>query len=238
MNEEGFLQALAAENIELTEWQQQQFQTYYELLVEWNEKVNLTAITEQQEVYLKHFYDSISPLFRFPIQDGQHICDIGAGAGFPSLPMLIVQPGLHVTIVDALKKRITFLEELVEKLSLKNVSFVHGRAEDIGQKPQYREQFDIVTARAVARMSVLAEYCLPLCKLNGTFIALKGASADEEILDAKRAFSILGAGEQQEYRFQLPQEESERSIIYVEKCKQTPKKYPRKAGTPAKSPIS
>lgn len=238
MNEKEFLEALAAQGVVLSEQQLQQFRTYYELLVEWNERVNLTAITDQQEVYLKHFYDSISPLFNHTISDGQRLCDIGAGAGFPSLPMLIVQPSLHVTIVDALMKRISFLEVLVKELGLKNVSFLHGRAEDIGQQAQYREQFDIVTARAVARMSVLAEYCLPLCKVNGTFIALKGASADEEVKDAKRAFSILGAGEYKEYRFRLPQEESERSIVYVEKFKQTPKKYPRKAGTPAKNPIS
>src|SRR5690625_3521287 len=155
----------------LKEMQREQFQKYYELLVEWNKKVNLTAITDKKDVYLKHFYDSISPSFYFDFTKKVNLCDIGAGAGFPSIPLNICFPNLHITIVDSLKKRINFLSHLIESLQLPNVHLVHSRAEDFGRDKRYREYFDIVSARAVARMSVLSEYCIPLCKIGGTFIA-------------------------------------------------------------------
>lgn len=238
MDEQLFKQLLIKNNIELTDEQLDQFSRYFELLVEWNEKVNLTAITEKNEVYLKHFYDSITPSFFFDFSKVKSICDVGAGAGFPSLPIKICYPHLHVTIIDSLKKRISFLEQLIIQLNLTNVELVHARAEDAGKNKNYRESFDVVTARAVANMAVLSEYCLPLSRIEGTFIALKGANAEEELLSATNAISLLG-GEVSKYEtFFLPQEESERAIIFVKKLKKTPKKYPRKAGTPNKQPLT
>lgn len=237
MDEFEFIQALKKQGITLTDQQIEQFEKYYEMLVKWNEKVNLTSITDKNAVYLKHFYDSISPRFYFPFENGDHVCDIGAGAGFPSLPLLITMPELSVTIVDSLKKRIHFLDELVSELKLDNVNLIHARAEDVGNNPQYREKFSIVTARAVARMSVLSELCLPLCKIGGSFIALKGANANEEMKEAENAYKSLGGGDITEQSFQLPVETSARMIIKINKMKKSPKKYPRKAGTPAKNPL-
>ncbi|MEK4762566.1 16S rRNA (guanine(527)-N(7))-methyltransferase RsmG [Viridibacillus sp. FSL E2-0187] len=237
MNEEQFVQALKEQGIELSEGQLKQFHTYFELLVEWNEKMNLTAITDQPSVYLKHFYDSISAAFYMDFDKVQSICDVGAGAGFPSIPIKICFPHLQVTIVDSLNKRIQFLTHLSEQLHLDHVEFVHSRAEDFGQNPKYREQFDLVTARAVARLSVLSELCIPLVKTNGHFVAMKAASGDEEMKDAKKALTVLGAKLVDSYSFLLPIEDSERSIFIFNKTKITPKKYPRKPGVPNKSPI-
>lgn len=164
MNEQQFIEALKEKGIELSETQIAQFKKYFELLVEWNEKMNLTAITDLEGVYLKHFYDSISASFYFDFTKVSSVCDVGAGAGFPSLPIKICFPDLHVTIVDSLNKRITFLNHLSEELNLKNVEFVHSRAEEFGQNVKYREKFDVATARAVARLSVLSEFCIPLVK--------------------------------------------------------------------------
>lgn len=238
MDENLFKTTLESKGITLSDEQLQQFDLYYQLLIEWNEKVNLTAITEKEEVYLKHFFDSITPSFYYNIQQTVTVCDIGAGAGFPSIPLKICFPHLHITIVDSLNKRINFLEKLVDTLKLDHVNLVHARAEDYGQRKEARAQYDLVTARAVARMSVLSEYCLPLCKKDGIFIALKGASSTEELTAAKKAITLLGGEFVEEHRFNLPIEESERSIVITKKIKNTPKGYPRKAGTPAKSPIS
>lgn len=232
-----FIEALTEQGITLNDQQINQFNIYFEQLVSWNEKVNLTAITDKEEVYVKHFYDSISPSFFFSLEDIKTICDVGAGAGFPSIPLKICFPHLEVTIVDSLKKRITFLENLATELALENVHFVHARAEDFGQNKAYREQFDIVTARAVARMSVLAELCMPLVKLQGKFLALKGSNAAEELEEGKKAIEVLGGKVKETYTFSLPVEQGERTIYVIEKSKKTNKKYPRKAGTPAKSPI-
>jgi len=239
MNIEIFQVELQKNNIELNEIQLQQFEQYYESLIEWNEKINLTAITERDEVYLKHFYDSISAAFfySFDKQSSLSICDVGAGAGFPSLPLKIVYPNLNVTIVDSLKKRITFLENLCEKLKLENVQLYHDRAETFGQNPSHREQYDVVTARAVARMSVLSEFCLPLVKVGGTFLALKGASGIEELNEGKKAIQLLGGQVAKSYQFKLPEENSDRTIFVINKVKATPKKYPRKPGVPLKTPL-
>ncbi len=237
MNEEQFILGLKEHGIELSEKQQEQFRQYFELLVEWNEKMNLTAITDAPSVYLKHFYDSITAAFYVDLNGLKTICDVGAGAGFPSIPLKICFPELHVTIVDSLNKRIGFLEHLATILQLENVHFVHARAEDFGQNPKYREKFDIVTARAVARLSVLAELCVPLVKKGGIFISMKGAAAGDELADAKKALSVLGAVIKEEHSFTLPIENSERSIFVFDKEKNTPKKYPRKPGVPNKSPI-
>lgn len=237
MNEQQFIEALAAKGITLSDKQIEQFRKYFELLVEWNEKMNLTAITDLEGVYLKHFYDSISPSFYFDFESVTKLCDVGAGAGFPSIPIKICFPHLHVTIVDSLNKRITFLNHLANELGLENVEFVHSRAEEFGQNPTYREAFDAVTARAVARLSVLSELCLPLAKVDGKFVALKAAAGEEELKDAKKAITTLGGKLRSQFHFELPVENSERSLYVFDKVKATPKKYPRKPGTPNKSPI-
>lgn len=237
MNEEQFIQALKEQGIELSEKQIQQFRRYFEILVEWNEKMNLTAITDEPSVYLKHFYDSISASFHFDFTKVTTVCDVGAGAGFPSLPIKICYPHLHITIVDSLNKRIQFLNHLSDEIGLDHVEFVHARAEEFGQNPQYREKFELVTARAVARLSVLSELCLPLVKEGGKFLALKAVSGDDELKDAKKAITVLGGKLVHHVAFELPVEESERTIYVFDKVKATPKKYPRKPGTPNKSPI-
>ncbi|MCY8807898.1 16S rRNA (guanine(527)-N(7))-methyltransferase RsmG [Bacillus atrophaeus] len=237
MNIEEFTSGLAEKGISLSFRQLEQFELYYEMLVEWNEKINLTSITEKKEVYLKHFYDSITAAFYVDFKQVNTICDVGAGAGFPSLPIKICFPHLQVSIVDSLNKRITFLEKLAEALQLENTSFYHDRAETFGQRQDLRESYDIVTARAVARLSVLSELCLPLVKKNGLFVALKAASAEEELKAGKKAITTLGGELEQVHSFKLPLEESDRNIIVMRKKKNTPKKYPRKPGTPNKSPI-
>ncbi|MCO4852366.1 16S rRNA (guanine(527)-N(7))-methyltransferase RsmG [Bacillus vallismortis] len=237
MNIEGFTSGLAEKGISLSPRQLEQFELYYDMLVEWNEKINLTSITEKKEVYLKHFYDSITAAFYVDFNQVNTICDVGAGAGFPSLPIKICFPHLHVTIVDSLNKRITFLEKLSEALGLENTTFCHDRAETFGQRKDIRESYDIVTARAVARLSVLSELCLPLVKKNGLFVALKAASAEEELNAGKKAITTLGGELEHTYSFKLPIEESDRNIMVIRKKKSTPKKYPRKPGTPNKSPI-
>ncbi|WP_053369043.1 16S rRNA (guanine(527)-N(7))-methyltransferase RsmG [Bacillus sp. FJAT-27245] len=238
MNAEQFAGLLGDRGISLSSAQLGQFETYFKTLVEWNEKMNLTAITDRDEVYLKHFYDSLSAAFYFDFSGTLTLCDVGAGAGFPSIPLKIAFPSLNVTIVDSLNKRITFLNHLAKALELDNVHFIHDRAETFGTKPEHREGYDIVTARAVARLSVLSELCLPLVKQGGHFIALKAANAKEELEDAKKAITVLGGKTYETNTFSLPLEESERSIIVIKKEKPTPKKYPRKPGTPAKSPIA
>ena len=238
MNEEQFKLALLEKGIELNDSQMHQFRRYYELLVEWNQKMNLTAITDEESVYLKHFYDSISASFYEDFSGSYSVCDVGAGAGFPSIPLKICFPNLKVTIVDSLNKRIQFLTHLAKELELDEVHFVHARAEEFGQNADYREQFDLVTARAVARLSVLAELCLPLVKVGGRFIAMKAANALDELKDAQKAIDILGSKKIAEFTFLLPIENSERTLYVFSKIKGTPKRYPRKPGIPNKTPIN
>jgi 16S rRNA (guanine527-N7)-methyltransferase len=237
MNIEQFKAMLLEKGITLTDKQLDQFEKYFQTLVEWNEKMNLTAITERSDVYLKHFYDSISAAFYFDFTKPFHLCDVGAGAGFPSIPLKIAFPHLEVTIVDSLNKRISFLNHLATVLNLENVHFIHDRAETFGVNPSHRESYDLVTARAVARMSVLSELCLPLVKVGGHFIAMKAAHANDELTAGQKAITTLGGKLEQKFTFTLPMEESERNILVIKKEKQTPKKYPRKPGTPGKIPI-
>lgn len=237
MNTELFINMLEEKGIVLSPQQIHQYEQYFHLLVEWNEKMNLTAITEKEDVYLKHFYDSVSAAFFYDFSKPLNLCDVGAGAGFPSIPIKIAFPQLQVTIVDSLNKRITFLENLASVLQLEGVSFIHDRAETFGQNKEYREKYDLVTARAVARLSVLSELCLPLVKVGGTFLAMKAAHAKEELEMGKKAITTLGGSLKETHSFLLPVEESERNIIIVDKIKSTPKKYPRKPGTPNKTPI-
>lgn len=237
MKTEEFQALLQDKGVTLSSEQMSQFETYFHTLVEWNEKMNLTAITDKPEVYLKHFYDSISAAFYFDFNDSLHLCDVGAGAGFPSIPIKIAFPNLHITIVDSLNKRITFLEHLAKELKLENVQFIHDRAETFGQNQTFREKYDVVTARAVARLSVLSELCIPLAKVGGTFIAMKAASATDEIEIGKKAITTFGGKVEAVHSFSLPIEESERNIVIIKKEKSTPKKYPRKPGVPNKTPI-
>ncbi|PLR94034.1 16S rRNA (guanine(527)-N(7))-methyltransferase RsmG [Bacillus sp. T33-2] len=237
MNAEKFQSMLAEKGITLSQRQMDQFDQYYHTLVEWNEKMNLTAITEKPDVYLKHFYDSITAAFYFDFNQPFKICDVGAGAGFPSIPIKIAFPELRVTIVDSLNKRISFLEHLAKTLELSNVSFIHDRAETFGKNPDHREQYDIVMARAVARMSVLSELCLPLVKPGGVFIAMKGVQGKEELEAGRKAIDVFGGKIAEVHSFKLPVEESERNILILKKQKPTPKQYPRKPGTPNKMPI-
>ena len=239
MTPEEFQSELKKRDIPITEAKMRQFERYLELLQEWNEKINLTAITQREEVYLKHFYDSLTAGLYVDFSKGVHsLCDVGSGAGFPSIPLKIIYPELQITIVDSLKKRITFLEEIVKELGLSGVSLYHDRAETFGQNKQFRASFDFVTARAVARMSVLAELCLPLLKKQGTFIAMKAAHAPEELDEARSAIGKLGGKVRETYSFELPEEAGERNIILIDKKKETPNKYPRRPGTPNKSPLA
>ena len=237
MNEEKFIQALAEKNIQLSEKQLQQFDRYFSLLVEWNQKINLTAITEHDEVYLKHFYDSLVPLWWVEIPEAAKVVDVGAGAGFPSIPIKIIRPDIQLTIIDSLNKRINFLNELVADLGLTGVEAVHARAEEAGQDQAYRGQYDLATARAVASLNILVELCLPFVKKGGHFIALKGQDAHNEMIDAKRAITLLGGNFEAEFHETLPQEESYRAIIDIRKTLDTPNKYPRRPGKPNKQPL-
>lgn len=238
MNETEFINALKDQGIELSATQIGQFNTYYKMLVEWNEKINLTAVTEQEEVYLKHFYDSITPLFYADIEESASLCDVGAGAGFPSIPMKIIRPDLKITIVDSLNKRINFLNELTAVLGLDKIHLVHDRAETFGNhKADARHMFDVVTARAVAQLNVLSELCLPLVRTGGQFIVMKGKKAQEELDESKFALDLLGGELTKVHQLSLPKEDSDRYIMIIDKKRKTPKKYPRKPGTPNKSPL-
>ena len=237
MKPETFYSLLDQQNIILTDQQKAQFDRYFQLLVEWNEKINLTAITEKEEVYLKHFYDSIAPILQGLIENQEiKLLDIGAGAGFPSLPMKILYPQLDVTIIDSLNKRINFLQLLAEELGLEGVHFYHGRAEDFAQDKKFRAQFDIVTARAVARMQVLSELTIPYLKVGGKLLALKASNAPEELTEAKNALNLLFSKVEDNISYTLPNGDP-RYITVVEKKKETPNKYPRKAGMPNKRPL-
>ncbi|HGA2675411.1 TPA: 16S rRNA (guanine(527)-N(7))-methyltransferase RsmG [Streptococcus agalactiae] len=237
MTPQAFYQVLIEHGITLTDKQKKQFETYFRLLVEWNEKINLTAITDKEEVYLKHFYDSIAPILQGYIDNSPlSILDIGAGAGFPSIPMKILYPEIDITIIDSLNKRINFLNILANELELSGVHFFHGRAEDFGQDRVFRAKFDIVTARAVAKMQVLAELTIPFLKVNGRLIALKAAVAEEELISAEKALKTLFSQVTVNKNYKLPNGD-DRNITIVSKKKETPNKYPRKAGTPNKKPL-
>ena len=237
MKPEEFYVHLADFGFPLTDRQKEQYERYFELLVEWNEKINLTAITDKDEVYLKHFYDSVAPILQGLIENQPiRLLDIGAGAGFPSLPMKILFPELDVTIIDSLNKRINFLHLLAEELGLSGVHFYHGRAEDFAQDKAFRAQFDLVTARAVARMQVLSELTIPYLKVGGRLLALKASNAPEELEEAKNALNLLFSKVEDNLQYELPNGDP-RYITVVEKKKETPNKYPRKAGLPNKRPL-
>lgn len=215
--------------------QLEQFFEYMELLIEWNEKMNLTAITEPEEIILKHFIDSITILK--DIKDNSRVVDVGTGAGFPGIPLKIIREDIEITLLDSLNKRVNFLNEVIEQLKLKKITAIHSRAEELGKNKKYRENFDYATSRAVANLSTLAEYLMPFVKLNGACISMKGSDVETEIEESKKAISILGGEIKNIEKFQLPKSDMNRNIIIINKVKCTPSKYPRKAGTPAKEPI-
>lgn len=241
MTPEEFRQSLLDQGIAVTDLQLEQFDQYYQLLVATNEHVNLTAITDRSEVYLKHFYDSILGAIAQPkLQtEAWSLCDIGAGAGFPSLPLKIMFPQLKVTIVDSLNKRINFLRDLCDQLGLDGVELVHDRAETFGaQNSPYREQFDLVTARAVARLVVLSELCLPAAKVGGQFMAYKATAAQDELKLAQGAINKLGGQLDTVETLELPTEPvEERNFVLITKVGATPNKYPRRPGVPNKKPL-
>ena len=228
-------------NIVLTEKQIKQFDQYYDLLVEWNSFMNLTAITEFDEVCQKHFLDSLSIVKAYPDhyfkENTFQFIDIGTGAGFPSIPIKIVFPNLKFTLVDSLNKRIKFLNEVIDQLQLSDCTAVHGRAEDLAKNSSYREQYDFCVSRAVANLSTLCEYCMPYVKVGGRFVSYKSEKITEEALNAKHAIFVLGGKFERQVDFTLPDSDIYRNIYIIQKEKITPKKYPRKAGLPSKEPL-
>lgn len=224
-------------NIVLNEKQLAMFKTYYEMLVEKNKVMNLTAITEKNEVIDKHFMDSISLKKAMDVTKPVKVLDLGTGAGFPGIPLKIAYPNLRVTLLDSLNKRIKFLQEVIEELSLEEIDAIHGRAEDYAKQSEYREQFDVCVSRAVANLATLSEYCLPYVKQGGCFISYKSGAVQEELEQSKKAIKELGGRVKEVIPFVLPDTDIERTFVVIEKVKQTPKKYPRKAGLPSKEPI-
>ncbi len=211
------------------------FQKYKDLLLEWNNKINLTAITEENEIILKHFIDSCT-ILKY-IEDNQKIIDIGTGAGFPGIPLKIMNKSLEITLVDSLNKRVNFLNEVINELELENIEGIHARAEDLGRDNNYREKYDVATSRAVANLSTLLEYLMPFVKVNGICICMKGPNIEEELNEAKKAINELSGKLEGVYNFKLPNSDIERNIIIVRKVDKIKLKYPRKAGIPAKEPI-
>lgn len=235
--QEAFVHRLSERGITLNEKQLDQFENYYKILVEWNEKMNLTGITDRDQVYTKHFYDSVSLAFYIDMEKVSSLADIGSGAGFPGIPLKICFSHLRLTIVDSLNKRINFLKHVADSIGLEQVELLHGRAEEIARKHGYRDGFDLVTARAVARMAVLNEFCLPFVKVGGQFAAMKGSDPSDELKEASRSLKELRGTLGKVHSFSLPVEESDRHIVVIDKKGATPAKYPRKAGTAAKTPL-
>lgn len=224
--------------ITLDEIQKKQFTDFYEYLVEKNKVMNLTGITEFQEVLIKHFLDSLACVKAVDMSRIKRIMDIGTGAGFPGVPLKIAFPHLEACLLDSLKKRVNFLEETFQMLKLENITAIHGRAEEYAKNKQYREIYDLCVSRAVSNLATLSEYCLPYVKTGGYFISYKSGTVQEEVEQAQKAVKILGGKIQDVVYFQLPDSEIQRSLVVIEKIKATPGRYPRKAGTPLKEPLS
>lgn len=228
-------------DIQLDNKQLEQFLIYYELLVEWNKVMNLTAITEYKEVVQKHFVDSLSIIKAVDIErlqsESKSVIDIGTGAGFPGIPIKIAFPKLKITLLDSLNKRIRFLNTVIEKLELENIETIHGRAEDYAKQDKYREQYDVCVSRAVANLSTLSEYSIPFVKTQGYFISYKAENVEEEIKKSEKAITLLGGKVDEVIKFNLPDTDIKRAIIKIRKENLTSKKYPRKSGIPSKEPL-
>ena len=239
MNKEGFIKEIILKlneiNINIDEKTGESFYKYTKLLLEWNEKINLTAITDMNDIILKHYVDSLT--INKYIEEGKEIIDIGTGAGFPGIPLKILNPNNKFILVDSLNKRINFLEEVKKEINLNKIEMVHARVEDLAKNEQYRENVDIAVSRAVANLSTLLEYMLPFVKEKGLCICMKGPNINEELEDAKKAIDVLGGKIETIKNIRLPDSDMERNIVVLRKIKNTPNKYPRKAGTPAKQPI-
>lgn len=223
--------------VALSEKQLEQLMKYYEMLIEWNQKINLTAITEFKDVMKKHFVDSVSLIKAYDVSQSVSVIDVGTGAGFPGLVLKIVFPNLNVVLLDSLNKRIRFLNAVINELELKNVEAVHGRAEDFARPGKWRENFDLCVSRAVANFSTLSEYCLPFVKQKGCFIAYKSEKSYDEIKQAEQAISLLGGKSAKKVEFMLPDSDIYRVLYVIEKERRTPERYPRKAGLPGKEPL-
>lgn len=232
-----FRRDLNSLGIHLTEIQIENFLVYYEMLVEWNQMMNLTAITEYDDVMKKHFVDSMSLVKAYDVTKKSSVLDVGTGAGFPGLVLKIAFPELQVTLLDSLNKRIQFLDAVIDRLNLSGVETVHGRAEDFAKPGKLRESFDLCVSRAVANLSTLSEYCLPFLKIHGLFISYKSEKISEETASAEKAIAALGGKMKEQVRFQLPDSDIYRNLLVIEKIKRTPDKYPRKAGLPSKEPL-
>ena len=236
-NEEILRQGINGFGIEANDQMIDDLKTYREILVDWNQKMNLTGIEEEKEVFIKHFLDSISAVSNGYIKDGISLIDVGTGAGFPGLPLKICLRNIKLTLLDSLNKRINFLQEVSNTINLEDIEFIHGRAEDFGKDSKYREQFDVATARAVAGLPILMEFCVPFVKVGGYFVCLKGPNANLELEESQRAMEVLGLEFIEKIDIELPSEELKHNILVLKKVKNRPEKYPRKAGKPAKSPI-
>lgn len=236
-NKEILIEGLKKWDIEITDEKCSQFEIYKDLLLEWNKVMNLTAIEDEREVYIKHFLDSISCIITGKINKDLSVIDVGTGAGFPSMPLKIMVPEIKLTLLDSLNKRLNFLRDVSEKAELDGIEYFHSRAEDGGQNKAYREKFDIAVSRAVASLPVLLEYCLPFVKEGGYLICQKGPALDDEIRDAKRSLEVLGGEIEEIIKVDLPFTELDHRIAIIKKVKKTPKQYPRKAGKPSKEPI-
>ena len=230
-----FMEYVKKIDIDINEEQINKFYDYMNLLIEWNKKINLTAITDYNEIILKHFVDSLT--INKCIKENNYVVDVGTGAGFPGIPLKIIRDDIKIVLVDSLNKRINFLNEVIKELNLKNIETVHARAEEFGRNKKYRQKFDVATSRAVANLSTLSEYMIPLVKINGRCICMKGKEIKEELKDSLNAIKVLGGKVENVEEFELADNDINRSIIYILKEKDTPNKYPRKAGTPSKDPI-
>ena len=229
MNKEIFLDGMKQLSANIEDEQIEKFEKYSAMLIEWNQKMNLTAVTDADGISIKHFLDSVLPIYHTDLNECQAIADVGTGAGFPGIPLAIMLPQVRFTLIDSLNKRVTFLKEVCAALSLNNVECVHARAEELGKTAQFREKFDAVVSRAVANMTVLCEYCIPYVKVGGKFIALKSEDCEDEISAAKPMIGTLGAAIERNITVPLPQSDIVRRLVVIKKVKNTPEKFPRRA---------
>lgn len=235
MNNNYFYNLLLENNIKIDENQLKKFELFKFELIEWNKKINLTRITEENDIYIKHFFDSLQ-IAKY-VNEKTKIIDVGTGAGFPGIPLKIYYPNIEITLLDSVNKKIIYLEDIIKKLELKNIELIHGRVEDIGQENQYREQFDVVVSRAVANMTTLSEYLIPLAKNGGKIICMKGSNVKDELEQARKAINLLGGEIEKIEEYNLPNTDIKYNLIIIRKIKNTPNIYPRKAGMPSSKPL-